>query len=122
VATIGRLLKNIGLIAEYRSLLWGSFAKETYHFKEPTNRRQGWRADARSLSSKIQVSFEKEPYKGGLYFAKETCIFLIVLATRPRSEEPTWEESKRPALTLAMHTYGAAVAWSSLDFQSEPGG
>ena len=30
VATISRLLKNIGLIAEYRSLLWGSFAKETY--------------------------------------------------------------------------------------------
>ena len=38
VATISRLLKNIGLIAENRSLLQGSFAKETYVFKEPTNR------------------------------------------------------------------------------------
>ena len=38
VATIGRLLKNIGLFCRISSLLWGSFAKETYHFKEPTNR------------------------------------------------------------------------------------
>ena len=30
VATISRMLKNICLFAEYRSLLWGSFAKETY--------------------------------------------------------------------------------------------
>ena len=35
---ISRLLKIIGLFGEYRSLLQGSFAKETYHFKEPTNR------------------------------------------------------------------------------------
>jgi len=31
-------LKNLGLFAEYRSVLWGSFAKETYIFKEATNR------------------------------------------------------------------------------------
>ena len=37
VATISRILKNICLFAEYRSLL-GSFAKETYIFKHPTNR------------------------------------------------------------------------------------
>jgi len=36
--TISRLIKIIGLFAKYRSLLQGSFAKETYHFKEPTNR------------------------------------------------------------------------------------
>jgi len=37
VATISRLLKIIRLSGEYRSLLWGSFAKETYNFKEPTH-------------------------------------------------------------------------------------
>jgi len=42
---VGRLLKIIGLFSGYRSLLWGSFANETYHFEdslyhfeEPTNR------------------------------------------------------------------------------------
>jgi len=28
----------IGLFGRILSLLWVSFAKETYHFKEPTNR------------------------------------------------------------------------------------
>jgi len=35
VATIGRLLKIIGLFCRITSLLQGSFAKETYNFKEP---------------------------------------------------------------------------------------
>jgi len=38
VATISRLLKIIGLFCRISSLLKGSFAKETYHFKEPTSR------------------------------------------------------------------------------------
>ena len=38
VATISRLLKIIGLFCRIASLLQGSFAKETYNFKEPTNR------------------------------------------------------------------------------------
>jgi len=37
VATISRLLNIIGLFGRISSLLWGSFAKETYIFKEPTN-------------------------------------------------------------------------------------
>ena len=37
VATISMLLKTIGLFCRISSLLWGSFAKETYNFKEPTN-------------------------------------------------------------------------------------
>jgi len=37
VATISRLLKMKGLFCRILSLLWVSFAKETYHFKEPTN-------------------------------------------------------------------------------------
>ena len=38
VATSSRLLKIIGLLCRISSLLQGSFAKETYNFKEPTNR------------------------------------------------------------------------------------
>jgi len=38
VATISRLLKIIGLFGRISFLLYGSFAKETYHLKEPTNR------------------------------------------------------------------------------------
>ena len=38
VASISRPLKIIGLFRRISSLLWGSFAKETYNFKEPTNR------------------------------------------------------------------------------------
>jgi len=38
VATMSRMLKNICLFAEYRSLLQSSFAKETYIFKHPTHR------------------------------------------------------------------------------------
>ena len=38
VATISRLLKIIGLFCRISSLFYGSFAKETYNFNEPTNR------------------------------------------------------------------------------------
>jgi len=38
VATIRRLLKIIGLFCRISSLLLGSFAKETYNFKQTTNR------------------------------------------------------------------------------------
>ena len=38
VATISRLLRIIGLFCRISSFLWNSFAKETYNFKEPTNR------------------------------------------------------------------------------------
>jgi len=38
VATIGSVLKIICLFCRISSLLWGSFAKETYDLKEPTNR------------------------------------------------------------------------------------
>jgi len=37
VATISRLLKIIGLFCRISFLLSGSFAKETYNFKEPTS-------------------------------------------------------------------------------------
>jgi len=38
VATMSRRLKITGLFCRLSSLLQGSFAKETYNFKEPTNR------------------------------------------------------------------------------------
>ena len=38
VTTISRLLNTIGLFFRIQSLLYGSFAKETYNFKDPTNR------------------------------------------------------------------------------------
>ena len=38
VATISRLLKIKNLFCRIQSLLYGSFAEETYNFKEPTNR------------------------------------------------------------------------------------
>jgi len=38
VATISRLLKIIGLFCRIQFLLYGSFAKETYNFEDPTNR------------------------------------------------------------------------------------
>jgi len=38
MATVGTLLKIKGLFCRIYSLLQGSFAKETYNLKEPTNR------------------------------------------------------------------------------------
>ena len=38
VATISRLLKSPDLFCRISSLLWGSFAKETYNFIDPTHR------------------------------------------------------------------------------------
>jgi len=38
VATISRLLKILGLFCRKSAVLQGSFAKEPYNFKEPTNR------------------------------------------------------------------------------------
>jgi len=49
VATTSRLLKIIGLFCRISSLLWGSFAKETYDFKEPTN--------CSAVATAVMVSF-----------------------------------------------------------------
>ena len=38
VATVSRIDQIIGLFRRIASLLQGSFAKETYHFIDPTNR------------------------------------------------------------------------------------
>ena len=38
MVSISRLLNIIGLFCRISSLSWGSFAEETYNFKEPTDR------------------------------------------------------------------------------------
>jgi len=63
---ISRLLLNIGLFWKIQSLLQGSFAKETYMFREPTHRSHLiapwniWDSDwTCEISLNIQVSFCK---------------------------------------------------------------
>jgi len=61
VATISRLLQIIGLFCRITSLLLGSFAKETYHFKEPTQlSRNFWAMEWLRLvgSLKLHVSLK----------------------------------------------------------------
>jgi len=55
VAPISRLLKITGLFCRIKSLLQGSFAKETYHFKELTSRSHPKRLE-RLLQSTYDVS------------------------------------------------------------------
>jgi len=62
VATISRLLKIIGLFCRIQSLLQGSFANETYNFKEPTNQshpilfcRQDTSSDSKISRMQIHV-------------------------------------------------------------------
>ena len=70
VATYSSLLQIIGLCCRKQSLVQGSFAKETYHFKEPTNRSQHmeWQQCGNIVATtqqqrELQVSFAKEPYE-----------------------------------------------------------
>ena len=53
---MSRMLKNTGLFAEYRSLLQSSFAKETYIFKHPTNRRNPICTSDFIISNHVQIS------------------------------------------------------------------
>ena len=91
VATISRLLKFIGLF--YR-ILQGSFAKETYKFKEPTNRShpisnyipspQGPMGLLRLVGClKLYVFFAKEPCKRDYALQKRPIIWmsLLIVAT-----------------------------------------
>jgi len=64
VATISRLLKIIGVFCNRSSLLQGSFAKETYNFKEPTNRSHPiictWSFYTHLVCKQTKLSHEKE--------------------------------------------------------------
>jgi len=48
----------IRLFGEYRSLLQGSFAKEAYNFKEPTNRSQWCRSYPRQQTTAVCCSLQ----------------------------------------------------------------
>jgi len=69
VAMICRLLKIIGLFCRISSLLYGSFAIETYDLREPTNR-----SHTISGSLKSVFSFAKEPYKRDYILQKRPMI------------------------------------------------
>ena len=55
VTSISRLLKIIGLYCSISSLLYGSFAKETFDFKEPINRSHPIVVVVDTMSSDIRV-------------------------------------------------------------------
>ena len=87
MATISRLLKITGLFCRIPSLLYVSFAKETYDFKEPTNRshpitRVAVDADACYFGvalvnriDKMRGLFRTRALYKRRYSAKETCNF-----------------------------------------------
>jgi len=103
MATISRLLKITGLFCRISPLLQGSFAEETYNFKEPTNRSHPTRVSVvrsavvvklsdmstvmewqRLLDSvKLWVSFAEELYKRDDILPKRPIILrsLLVVAT-----------------------------------------
>ena len=69
VATMSRLLNIIGLFCRISSLSCGSFAKETYNFKEPTNRSHHI-LGVGSINN--QVSFANEIYKNRTVLPKRS--------------------------------------------------
>ena len=92
VASISRLLKIIGLFCRISSLLWGSFARETFNFQEPTNHSHPiFLTDTTEfliiglfcrISSLLQGSYAKETYN----FKEPTnCSHPILSQTRHRS-------------------------------------
>jgi len=72
-ATVSRLLKMIGLFCRISSLLWGSLAKETYHFKEPTNRSHPICATG-LMHIQLQVSCRKSNDRALNHFAQKSPI------------------------------------------------
>ena len=78
MATISRLLKIAGLLCRISSFLYGSFAKEAYKFKEPTNRSHpmGRNHDRSALPSGKMIGLLcKKALQKRRYSAKETCNF-----------------------------------------------
>jgi len=61
VATIGKLLKIIGLFCRISSLLQGSFTKETYPFKEPILLRSLLIVATPYLYLQRHIGLSKEP-------------------------------------------------------------
>ena len=79
VAMISRLLQIIGFFFKISSLSQGSFAKETYHCKEPTNRSHCMYYGVASAGriDKIAGLLTKEPYKRDNILQKRPIILQI---------------------------------------------
>ena len=71
--TISRLLKIIGLFCRISSLLQGSFATETYNFKEPTNRSHPIRTYVY-----ICIVFKGYVDASGLNVCQVVCIYIYL--------------------------------------------
>ena len=110
MATISRLLKLIGLFCKIKSLLLGSFAKETYNLKEPTNRSHPLRPQCRG--NRLRAGHvhtygcqmrTKEPYKRNYILQKRPIILrsLLIVAT---------PQSRGNRLRAChVHTYGCQM-------------
>ena len=100
MCTISRLLHIIGLFCSLQSLLQGSFAKETYHFQEPTNRSRnvfvlgavplirGLMKDMLKFSVEIHI-YSKQPrytLKRALYIIKRALHVIIRVLYKPNRE------------------------------------
>jgi len=72
VATIGRLLKILGPLYRMPSLLQGSFAKETYNFKEPTNRSNPISSAAETCVWHGTTHSYYKPTKNTYHFVRRT--------------------------------------------------
>ena len=84
MATISRLLKIIGLSCRISSLSQGSFAKETYNFKDPTNHSHS-RATRRQHACNASTVHDQN---GLLHSAKEPylCSDLVAVAANAELE------------------------------------
>ena len=85
VATISRLLEIIGLFCRISSLLYSSFAKETYNFEEPTNRSHSIITCDSALASAIALAEYSLIYRALLQKSPIIlCYFTFLCVTQAR--------------------------------------
>jgi len=91
IQTHSRLLEITVLFCRIQSLLWGSFAKETYNFKESTNRSQP--IGVRSRVAKLLWSDTLDMYTIKTHL---NIVFQLKEATRGRAGARTWHRLPLP--------------------------
>ena len=93
---MSRLLKIIGLFCRMSSLLQGSFAKETYDFKEPTNRSHPIQY--------LQIGVRVPEMRGFTVAANFTRIILVLASADISKQGPTYEVAQtKKALQHTNH-------------------